>query len=407
MPLVVAIPVALLIAAWVVQAVLVAVQVGKVSLNLAHARRPKQDAYQPRAVVIVPFKGVDDDLPGNLRSLCTQNYRDYHLLLVVDSKNDPAYGVLQRELAQHPGCRAEILVSGEAGKHESQKIHNQLYALSHVTDEDKVLVFADSDAAPGPNWLMDMVGPLSQDRTGMTTAYRWLIPVGRRRWPSLFASVINAGVACAYRRGSWGQAWGGSMAVRADTARAGDLPSYLRGALTDDYQFTRMCRDLGKRVYFVPRAMAPTPVDFTWPSFFNFAYRQYLITRIYVPRLYLAALGITTLYILGLVAAWGVLIAALLQDPIDWLGASSGLAIGAVFIAHQVRTFFRRRVIRLAFGESYLQTLRPALLLEQWGTPIYMFLHWLIVLRAGFGRTMVWRNIRYRLNGPQDIERID
>src|SRR5690606_21028550 len=112
---------ALLILAWVVQAALAMVQVSKFRALLGRPRRPKQDAYQPFAAVIVPFKGADDDLEANIRSLCTQNYAAYRLLLVVDSTSDPAYPVLQRALAQYPNRRAEILVSGEAGPHESQK----------------------------------------------------------------------------------------------------------------------------------------------------------------------------------------------------------------------------------------------------------------------------------------------
>jgi hypothetical protein len=33
-----------------------------------------------------------------------------------------------------------------------------------------------------------------------------------------------------------------------------------------------------------------------------------------------------------------------------------------------------------------------------------MTLHFLLMLRAAFGRTMVWRGRRYRLRGPNHIE---
>jgi len=396
----------LLIFAWMGQAILSVLQVRKFASLYHHRSKPSDEVVHPPAAVIVPFKGVDEDLADNLRSLIEQKYPSYRLLWVVESQDDPAYAVLHRAMTDNPDRPIDLLVAGAASAHEGQKIHNQLFAIEHLTCDDEVWVFADSDAAPGRDWLANLVAPLAEPKVGMTTGYRWLVPVGGRSLASLVASVINGAVACAFRKGDWGQAWGGAMALYARTARQGDLLSHLRGALTDDYQFSRMCRSLGKRVLFVPRALSPTPVDFTWRSFMDFGFRQYLITRIYVPRLYLAALGITTLYMIGTIAVWGVFFVAITKQPIDWLGACTALAIATVFVAHQLRTFYRRRVVLGAFGPDMLQKLAPALRLEQWGTTLYMAVHWWIVLRAGFSRTMTWRSIRYRLDGRQNVTRL-
>lgn len=401
----------LIVPAWVFQALLSSIQAHRLAHLIRRKRRAGFDAYQPFAAVIVPFKGIDEGLEQAIRSLATQEYKDYRLILVVDSQDDPAFEVLTEQAKQYPERRIDILISGPASPNESQKIHNQLFAIDTLTEDDVVWVFADSDAVPGRMWLLDMVGPLGQDKTGITTGYRWLIPTGsestgRPTLPSILASVMNSSTACMYREKQFSLAWGGSMAVRADTAKAGDLVGHLRGALTDDYQLTRMCRKLNRRVYFVRKAIAPTPVDFTWRSMINFARRQYLITRIYMPLVYFAALMTLSLYWAGLFIALGAFIHGVLFNGhiLAWLPPLSALIAVGVF--NQIRASMRRRVIRRAFGHDMLPRMRATLWWDRFGTPVWMILHYLLVLSVMFKRTMNWRGIRYKLRGPQDIERL-
>jgi len=403
---------------WVIQAVLSVVKVRKFARLYDHPDSDPADAYRPLAAVIVPFKGMDPHLADGVKALCAQDYPDYHLLLVVDSKDDPAYAVLSRELENDPDQGATILVAGPAGPHEGQKIHNQLFAIDHLLAQQsagqeppvQVWVFADSDAVPGPDWLGRLVNPLAhEDLIGVTTGYRWLIPTPAKRttvWTHL-ASVMNSSVACLMGRDKDTHAWGGSMAVKASTARKGHLRDRLVGALCDDYQFSRMSRDLGLRIHLVPRCLVATPVDFSLASLINFAHRQYLLTRVYAPKLFITGLVFTSLYVAGWVSAWAWLGACLWRDPTNPHGAWPALAIVTVFVAGQVRTAFRRCAVRRALGQDVLEQLHTTLCWDRWATPVWMTLHWLLIVRSAFGRTMRWRGIRYRLFAPQRVERLD
>lgn len=392
-------------------------KVRKFSRLYTRTRRVEFDAYRPPAVVIVPFKGIDTDLASGVHGLCTQDYPNYKLLLVVDSAEDPAYAVLAAELARYPG-RGEILVAGPAGRHEGQKIHNQLAALDWLArrekqPEDEAWVFADSDAVPGPSWLGDLVGPLSNDGiTAVTTGYRWLIPVdgaapGAGAIWSRLASVMNSSVACQLGKDEFNHAWGGSMAVRASVAKKGDLRGRLVGALCDDYQFSRMARDLKLRVYYSPRCLVATPVKMTFAGLMNFAHRQYFLTRVYAPGLFMTGLGLMSLYVAGFGSAVVSLAAAICLrcGSHAWLWPVGVLLLG--LLADQVRATLRAKVVRLALGEETLRKLRPVLRLDRFATPIWMTLHWLIIVRSAFGREMTWRGIRYRLDAPQKVERLD
>ena len=56
----------------------------------------RRHRYQPKAVVIVPCKGLEDGLEENIRALCTQDYREYELIFVTESEMDAAYPLLSK-----------------------------------------------------------------------------------------------------------------------------------------------------------------------------------------------------------------------------------------------------------------------------------------------------------------------
>ena len=402
-----------IIALWVAQAALAAFQTYRQSRQFRFKVRRLREAYRPHVTIIMPIKGVDVDLPGCVRGLCTQEYPDYDVVIVVESQDDPAYSILQAELAQYRRHHPRVLIAGRAGPDVGQKVHNHLHAidaLAPAADDEDVWVFADSDAIPGPRWLVDLVSMLvGRHKYGVTTGYRWLVPDERRpaAFASRLASVINASIACTYRRGGTDQAWGGAMAMRVEIARKGELRKRLTGALTDDYPVTRMCRDLGLRVRFIQRCLAATPVDFTFRSFFSFGRRQYLITRVYSPGLYAAALAIITFWCAGFLTAWTHFLINLLVAPAaGWWRWSAG-AIVAVFLLNQLRASLRTRIVRVAFGDAMVRRLRATQRVDRWLTPVWMFVHAAVIWSALLGRRFIWRGIRYRLDGPQKVRRLD
>ena len=414
--------------AWGTQAVLAVVAQRKLA---ERAKRPQTErfaAYRPTAALIVPFKGVEPALQNNLQSLFTQDYPDYRILLIVEDESDPAYPLLQDAISQHPDRKADIVFAGVAGPNEGQKVHNLLAAIQKLQQDnggEEVWVFADSDAIPGPHWMGELVGPLWQERTAVTTGFRWLIPQphhetappppnaesersegsgisARTTFWSKIASILNSSTTGLIRRDAFTHAWGGSMAMRVSTALEADLPARWRGAISDDYQVTRMCRELERRVYFVPECLVASPIDYDLKGLCNFAYRQYVITRIHAPLVFVAAVFINALYFMGLASAVTILLRHPTRDHINF-------AVGVflvVFIANQVRASYRRSTVRATLGEDVADQLKSTFTLERWATPIWLGINLLLLLRATVGKTIAWRNIRYRINSPQDIQRL-
>ena len=409
--------VVLWIAAFVLMVLGITLALGAAMQGRKFARRFERSdregfvVYQPRAAVIVPFKGLEPGLEAHLDRLCSQAYDDYVLVLVVESRDDPVYAVLQAQRDRFPD-RITVLVAGIAPPTRGQKVHNQLAGIAHLQAVDggeTVWAFADSDAAPSDDWLGRLVGPLVQPQTGATTGYRWLVPDDKAGavtgWTHL-ASVMNSSVMGFAGTGLFRYAWGGSMALRVETAATGRLVDYLDGALSDDYQLTAMCRDLGLRIYFVHQCVVASPIALTLGELVGFVRRQYLITRTHSLGIYVAGLTTLGLWTLAMVSTWAALILGLWWEPgrPGWMIAAATLVI--VAILHQVRAHYRQQAMAHALGADAPKRYAATLRVDRWLTPWWMVVHLLLMASALVGRTIHWRGRAYRIDAPTRVRQV-
>ena len=410
----------LLWACWVLQVAACAAQARRFRRCSGRGDRAKFHAFRPPAVLIVPFKGIDPGAVANIQSLFRQDYPDYRLVCVVEDGDDPVYGMLVQEAAKFPGVRCDVVLAGSSDARTGQKVHNQRTALLHVErfrdgprHPEEAWVFADSDAVPDTGWLGRMIGPLQKPENAVVTGYRWLTPVRGTQTPFPFgsrvASTVNAGVATFMTDRRLTLAWGGSMAMLASTAAEGDLLGRWHHALSDDFQVSRMAQDLGldrdRRIYFLPSCLVESPVDLDLPGFFEFARRQYVITRVHAPALYRKAVLVVTLWLAGWVsaiaaAAWGVGTGR----PLLW-GPAVGVLL-LVAVLDQIRSALRRRTVLTTFRSGTYQRLKPALRLDQFGMPLVMGLNLAALLSALSSNRITWRGRTYRLHGPQAVEEL-
>ncbi len=188
------------------------------------------------------MRGLDPGLEENLDAYLSLDYADYQVAFVTDRKDDPSFEVAQRASARYPDVPCRVLVAGGAvGR--GQKVHNLLHALAELREQDRVLVFGDSDIRPGPSWLRDLVEPLADPQVGASTGFRWHVPVDGGP-ASVLRSVWNAGIASLMTGGRPPFAWGGAMAIRRETFDAAGIRERWQGALSDDYVVTSAVEDL-------------------------------------------------------------------------------------------------------------------------------------------------------------------
>ncbi len=362
-------------------------------------RYSRKRLYRPKTVLIIPCKGLDRDFEKNISSFFRQNYEGFTLWFVVEGKDDPAYAKLLSLISRlSPTSLARAITVHVAGKSEtnSQKIHNLLYCVDRVGSDIEVIAFADSDICVHKDWLSHLVFPVEHEKNGCATGYRWFIPT-RNNFATLAMTAINGKISQWLGNSRFNQAWGGSMAIRVQLFKEIGLDKIWRTALSDDLTLTRVVKNAGKKVVFVPACLVPSYGSITFGKLFEFARRQFLITRVNSPGIWLFGL-IGNLYsILGLWATAAVAFLTYSQGQGHWLYA----AVPVVFVLGQLfRTILREVTISIVLGKTVPQN-RFAKIVDVvffwlW-SPMLLF----FILSSAFGNTITWRGIKYKLITPE------
>ena len=363
-------------------------------------------SFRPQCVLIIPCKGLDEAFDKNIESFFCQAYEDYGLLFVVEDQSDPAYDRLLNLVARYESISqaktVEILIAGPT-ESCSQKLHNLLFAYRKIPTETEVLVFADSDACAGSDWLAQIVYPLRKDKNGASSGYRCFIPQNNN-FASIALASLNAKVCQLLGNTPFNLAWGGSMAIRVKNFRELGVEQIWQRALSDDLSLSRAVRRHHRKMVFVPACMIASFQTTTWKQLFEFSRRQFIITRIYSPLMWSFGLLNTAL---GVLTLWGSPVVAIRAWQMDWPYAWVYSAGAILFWGLQIyRAILRQKIIATLLPEykEQMKTARYADLFFFWAWSILLLL---IMLSSAMGRTITWRNIRYRLNGPLDIQVID
>jgi cellulose synthase/poly-beta-1,6-N-acetylglucosamine synthase-like glycosyltransferase len=364
-------------------------------------RRPaRQTHYQPKAVVIVPCQGVEDGFEENINAILAQEYRDYEVVFVTESENDPAYGVLARLLKQRRRLIPStwMVVAGEA-RNQGQKVHNLLAALDALNSIDRrveTLVFADSDMRPARNWLAELVAPLGDLQVGATTGYRWYLSSteGRNRFVSTLLSMWNASaLALLGERSRF--AWGGSMAIRREYFEEIGVKERWRGALSDDYVLTTAVHEQGQRIKFAPQCLVASRAETPFKDLLEFTTRQMRITRVYSPRVWRLAFASHGLFNLTF---WGGALWLIVSSLTGTLNRSLAVLLAGVFLFGAVtgamRAAVAARLLAAGHGRKWWAYLLAG--------PIVSLIYLYNIIASARNTRIVWRGIVYDLISPNE-----
>lgn len=359
----------------------------------------KEVAYRPRVVLIIPCKGLDARFHSNIGSFFEQDYENYRLFFVVESEQDPAYRELRALKARLNGrsraAEVRILVAGPS-QASSQKIFNLLYAYRQVPEDTEVLAFADSDVYVQPDWLVRLVRSLRRPKCGVTTGYRWFVPLDNHL-ATLAMSAINGAVAQFLGNNAFNHAWGGSMAIRIEDFRRLCMPEVWANTLSDDLSLSREVKRAGLKVIFVPECLVASFESTTWSKLFEFGRRQFLITRVYAPATwwlgFLSSLGSTAGF-------WGGIAMAIYAASHHTSHVVLCGAIPCLFLAGQLIRAVLRQLTAGQVLPTYVRQLFPAAMADILGCWLWSIVLLISMLSSAFGRTIRWRGIRYKLISP-------
>lgn len=362
--------------------------------------KPKPE-FTPYVTVIAPCRGIDAGLEENLLALVKQDYPAYEVIFVVDDQNDPAVQVIEGVRTGSDGDSVTVtskLVVAQKAQSSSQKVENLREAVLLADERSEAFVFVDSDARPSENWLRYLVAPLENENAGAATGYRWFIS-DNPTFSSEMRSAWNASIASALGpdlRSNF--CWGGSMAIRRDLFERINMRERWSGTLSDDFAVTRVMKEIGMPIVFVPQALTASVEDCSFAEMLEFTTRQMKITRVYSPDLWMLSFVGSGLFNVVMIAAFLITI---LSKQNDFAVFASIFTIAAVSVFSTGKAWLRMKAVRLALPHHRKQLDR-----QFWAqntlwllTPALFFYN---SLSALISRRLTWRGITYELKSPSE-----
>lgn len=372
---------------------------------IARLRRPPvpplPDNECPKVALIICIRGKDPTLLECLNGALNQDYPDYGLHIVVDSRNDPAWPVVNKIVAANPQTPSNVQVLQNPLTTCSLKCSSLIQAVSGLEPDREVLALADSDVIPTRRWLRDLVAPLADPQIGATTGHRWFMPS-----PYSLANLArNASNAAAVVLTYWlSIASGCSLAIRRKVIDEGHLLDRWTKAYGDDTTINSSLEELGLRLEIVPKAMLPEFEDCDIAGFKDWLTRQLLSCRLHHQGWWgviLHGLGTSlvlglALVILGAGIAWqqwneitplaGALAAYLvsMMGLLAWLNNAHAQATASQSSAETKK------------NKNALWRVGPSILLAQ-------FIYAIALFTAHFASTVEWRGVRYHISGRNEI----
>jgi len=364
-------------------------------LSLVRRRQSSpRGSHTPSAAVVIPCKGVDAGFDANLDRFLNQDYPDYQVVFAVATTRDLAYQILRERLKTpvESGVirkpRTSLVVAGVSDG-RGEKVNNLLRGIEAVDQAAQVLVFADIDTAPSPDWLRSLVATLADSQITVSTGFRWYLPgegfVSRLRaaWDTSIATMMGDH--------DHNFAWGGSMAIRtADFHKLGIAERYWANTVSDDYAVTRAVREAGGKIAFEPRCLVASREESSLGEFLRWSTRQIIITRVYAAHLWKLGLATYLFYC-------GTLTLGLIVLALSGATPHQRVAVAVTLIA----------VLLLGAGKGYIRSLvARELFATERGSRASCYwqlsplVPWLMLgnfVVAGFTRRIEWQGTEYEL----------
>ncbi len=133
--------------------------------------------FHPPISILKPVCGCDRDAYKNLSSFCRQDYPSYEIIFAVQDWADPGIDVIKQIILDFPVIEIQLVVSDRAIG-SNRKVSNLGNAMTKASHD--MILLADSDVYVEPNYLQQVVQPLSNPQVGVVTCLyrsltdRWL-----------------------------------------------------------------------------------------------------------------------------------------------------------------------------------------------------------------------------------------
>lgn len=292
-------------------------------------RRRYLPDYTPPVTIFKPLKGLDEELEENLASFFRLDYPTFQLIFGVADADDPALGVVQKLMGEHPDQDARLVV-GFPAFGLNPKVES-LAAMEPFRRHD-VLLISDSNVRVRPSYLRETACYLSQPNVGLVT--NLFVGVEQERGGAVLENLqlngyIAGGVAMASTLGITCVV-GKSMMMPARVLEAIGGFASVRNLLAEDQVIGMLVRKAGYSIRLSHHVIENVNKDRGFVWFLNRHSRWFKIRR----RL---ALGTFMVEPLGNLATIGLVWAFAGESVVAWAGLLVLVGLGIVRDVLQTR----------------------------------------------------------------------
>ena len=377
----------------------------QVFLSSFHQDEPYgyEDDELPKVAIALCLRGADPFLSNCLQALLNQNYPQYELNIVVDSKSDPAWNIVTQiqNKTEVPVNISPLKIRRETC---SLKCSALIQAVNELDSDCEIIALVDADTVPHPNWLRELVNPLKNPKVGLTTGNRWYVP--GKQWGTVCRYLWN--VAAVGQMHLYRIPWGGSLAIRTELVHQGQLLKRWEQAFCEDTMLHRVLQEQGLRIESVASLMMVNREECTLLSFRRWVSRQLLNAKLYHP-------GWNAILIYGTITCLIPTIVSLLGTIALFTGQWTfavllNSVLYAYFILLLILINLWQRAVRqkLMLRYELLPTFSLKTLLKLTiAIPMAQLACAIALWQAVLTKQVEWRGITYQVKGPWDIKLIE
>jgi ceramide glucosyltransferase len=342
--------------------------------DLFRPTRSDDETFRPPVTILKPIRGLDPEAYENFSSFCRQDYPCFQIVFGSDDADDPGLAVARRVAQDFPHVDIRIVVAppSDATNRKVGTVAAMVPAAKH-----SLLLISDSDIRVTPRHLAAIVQPMKDPGVGVVTC------MYRSRGPGLAGTIDALGlstdfqpsVLVARRLEGVSFAMGSGILIRSGVLRAIGGMDAVAHQLADDYLLGNLPSRAGFRAELVPEVVQHTLGTTGLRGLVEHQLRWNRGTLTARPGGYTGLL-----FTQGTPAALGLLFFSA-HTPGAWTLLAGTLALRLIMAWYVAVRCLRDRDAMRAFW------LVPA-------RDLFGFAAW---LAAYFGRTVVWRGSRFRL----------
>ena len=168
--------------------------------------------------------------------------------------------------------------------------------------------------------------------------------------------------------------------------------------MSDDYVLSHCVRKVAKRkIQFVPRCLVASDANFNWASLFEFAVRQYRITKVCEPWVWLTAIGGAAVYLTAFgytlfKSVYGFTQAgALSGDHLNLMVMFCGLYAASIVRGYMLVTGGMKLL------PEHREEIGSTMVWATVGLPWCYFINLVALAGSAVGKNVVWRGVAYQM----------